>query len=122
MSGERRKRSGTEVVQRSEESSEARGPSPPEEDPVFIHESKPRLIKAATLHARPSPPPIYQSLHAITSQSVVKLSIEKQHCTARKCVSMWGWGKANHYRYTNVSACGSGKKQTTTGTQMLYFC
>ena len=45
VSGERRKRSGTEVVQRSEESSEARGPtpSPPEEDPVFIHESKPRL-------------------------------------------------------------------------------
>ena len=35
-----------------------------------------------------------------------------------KCVSMWGWEKANYYRYTNVLACGGGEKQTTTGTQM----
>ena len=63
MSRERRKGSGTEVVQRSEESSEARGPSPspPEEDPVFIHETL--AIKAATLHARPSPPPILANLY-----------------------------------------------------------
>ena len=39
-SGERRRGSGTEVVQRSEESCEVRGPSPPEEEAVSLHSLK----------------------------------------------------------------------------------
>ena len=39
-SGERRRGGGTEVVQRSEESSEARGPSPPEEEVLSLHSLK----------------------------------------------------------------------------------